>query len=264
MGKQIALHLDCNRQRQNHICRSLIPLGFEMHKVSNLFQAKETLEKSFCRLVLVDFDCTDKNNDIVEFCDFVRKGSNHQIIIALMNKAKIKLEEKLFDIGVNDVVTGVHATARLLFKRISCHLQHCKEPLLQSNTIRLKNTVVDFDRREVWCNGTTRRLPGILADLLKYFIDNPGRAISRDELLTSPIWNDSICSSAEEGGKTFDVTIGKLRKIIEPYPTKPQIIKSVRGIGWKLSLDLTESLNNSTVANNQIERNCYDLKHHTP
>jgi len=255
MGKQIALHLDCNKHRQNQICRNLIPLGFEMHKVSNLSQAKEILEKSFCRLVLVSFDCADKSNEILKFCDFARKSSNHQIIIALMNEDKIKLEEKLFDIGVNDVVTGVHATARLLSKRIGCHLRHCKEPLLQSHTIRLKNTVVDFDRREVWCNGTIRRLPGILADLLKYFINNPDRAISRDELLTSPIWNDSICSSADEGGKTFDVTIGKLRKIIEPDPTKPQIIKSVRGLGWKLSLDLTESLNNSVIADNQIERN---------
>ncbi len=250
MAKQIGLHLDCNRQRQNHLCRSLISLGFEMHKVSDLSHAKKILEKSFCRLVLVNFNCTEKDNDIAEFCDFVRKGSNHQIIIALMDEAKLNLEEKLFDIGVNDVVTGVHTTARLLSKRILCHLRHCKEPLLQNNTIRLKNTIVDFDRREVWCNGTTRRLPGILSDLLKYFINSPNRVISRDELLASPIWNDSICSSAKEGGKTFDVNIGKLRKIIEPDPTKPEIITSVRGLGWKLSLDLTESLTNSVIADN--------------
>lgn len=255
MEKQIALYLDCDKQRQSQICRDLTPLGFEMRKVSNLSQAKEILKKSFCRLVLVSIDCTHKSNDIINFCDFARKGSGHQIIITLLENAEIKLEEKLFDIGVNDVVTGVHATARLLSKRIGCHLQHCKEPLLQSSSIRLKNTVINFDRREVWCNGTTRRLPGILADLLKYFIDNPERVISRDELLVSPIWNDSICSSAKEGGKTFDVNIGKLRKIIEPDPTKPQIIKSVRGLGWKLSLDLTESLSNSVIANNQIERN---------
>ena len=253
MEKQIALHLDCNRRRQNHICRSLNPLGFEMHKVSDLSNAKKILERSFCRLIVVNTECISNNKDIVTFCDFARKSSNHQIIIALLDKAKIKLEEKLFDIGVNDVVTGIHATTKLLSKRISCHLRHCKEPMHQSNTIRLKNTIIDFNRREVWCNGTTRRLPGILADLLKYFIDNPDRAISRDELLTSPIWNDSICSSAEEGGKTFDVTIGKLRKIIEPDPTEPQIIKSVRGIGWKLALDLTESSNNSETTDNQTK-----------
>ena len=111
-------------------------------------------------------------------------------------------------------------------------------PPIESNSIRLKDTIVDFDRREVWCNGITQRLPGILADLLKYFLENPERIISRDELLNCYIWSDSICSSAEEGGKTFDVNMSKLRKIIETHPTKPQIIQSVRGEGWKLAKDL--------------------------
>jgi DNA-binding response OmpR family regulator len=105
----------------------------------------------------------------------------------------------------------------------------------QTNKIRLKDTLVDFERREVRCNGTVRRLPGILADLLKYFVDNPDRIISRSELFGSYIWADSICTPASEGGKTFDVNVSKLRKIIEADPVRPQIIESVRGLGWKLA-----------------------------
>jgi two-component system response regulator RegX3 len=75
------------------------------------------------------------------------------------------------------------------------------------------------------------------ANLLKYFLDNPNRIISRDELCKSPLWADSICSTAEEGGKTFDVNVGKLRKVIEQNPANPQIIKPVWGIGWILAIN---------------------------
>ena len=80
----------------------------------------------------------------------------------------------------------------------------------------------------------------MLADLLKYFLNNPDRVVSREEMEKSPIWTDSICSSAKEGGKTYDVNVCKLRKIIEPDLSCPQIIKTVRGIGWKLGRDVID------------------------
>lgn len=107
----------------------------------------------------------------------------------------------------------------------------------QNNIVILKGVVVDFEQREVRRGGQIYQLRGLLFDLLKYFLDNANRIISRGELLRSPIWVDSVCSAPEEGGKTFDVNIGKLRKILESNPAKPQIITSVRGVGWKLTND---------------------------
>ncbi len=239
MCKQVALHIDCNHQRQTYICRNLESLGLELHKAATIQLAREMAAKFQYRLVLMHFDAMDK--EILKFCSFIRSGSAHTIIIALMTNVKITIEEQLFDCGVNDVVAGRQVAARILTKRVRAHLQNGKSSWRQANPIRLKGTLVDFNRREVWCNGTTRRLPGILADLLKYFLDNPNRIISRDELHHCPIWDDSICSSAKEGGKTFDMAVSKLRKIIEPNPAKPQIITSVRGIGWKLAVHTTEA-----------------------
>ena len=174
------------------------------------------------------------------FCMLVRLASAHTILIALMPDTKINIEQQLFDCGVNDVVVGRQTCTAVLIRRIQSHLKNGRlSPWLQTNnTMRLNGTLVDFDRREVWCNGAIRPLPGILPDLLKYFLDNPDRIISREELKNSHIWADSICSSPDDGGKTFDVHISKLRKIIETNPSMPKIIKSVRGIGWKLAQDL--------------------------
>ena len=236
MGEQVALHIDCNYQRQTHVCRYLETLGLKLYKAATLPAAKEIVKKYCCRLVVMDFDTVGR--EIFRFCSFVRFGSGQTILIVLMTDARINIVERLFDCGVNDVVTGRQASARVLAKRVRAHLRNGKSSWPQTNTIKLKDTVINFERREVWCNGTTRQLRGILPDLLKYFLDNSNRVISREELLNSPIWADSICSSAEEGGKTFDVNVGKLRKVIETEPARPQIIKSVRGIGWKLAMDV--------------------------
>ncbi|MHC4739726.1 MAG: response regulator transcription factor [Planctomycetota bacterium] len=209
-------------------------MGLELYKTSNMRAAKEMVKKHYYHLILMDFDTIGKQ--IFNFCSFIRSGSYHTILIALMSSVKIDTEEQLFNCGVNDVVTGKQVSARILVRRIRSHLLHSYEPSwAQTNIIRLKDTLVNFKRREVWCNQTIRRLSGILSDLLKYFLDNPDRVISRKELFNSPVWADSICSSVEDGGKTFDVNIGKLRKVIESDPVRPQIIISVRGIGWKLA-----------------------------
>lgn len=236
MCRQAVLYVDRNHRRQRCIGRNLAALGFELHKAPTTFSAKEMVTKHCYRLALIHLDTMGK--EIFSFCSFIHSYNPHTILIALMSSIRIGIEERLFSCGVNDVVSGKQTSTRVLIKRIQAHLQNSKSTWLQTNnTIKLKDILVDFDRREVRCNGNVRRLPGISADLLRYFFDNPTRVISREELRKSPIWADSICSAPEEGGKTFDVNISKLRKIIEPQPSKPQIIISVRGVGWKLALD---------------------------
>jgi two-component system alkaline phosphatase synthesis response regulator PhoP len=67
-------------------------------------------------------------------------------------------------------------------------------------------------------------------DLLKYLIKNRERVIKRDELLDE-VWGDDVIVSS----RTIDTHMANLRKKIEEDSSNPKIIKSIRGVGYKIS-----------------------------
>jgi two-component system phosphate regulon response regulator OmpR len=218
-------------------------LGFELHAAADLQAARNMVKTRYYRLAIMNFRTLEKQ--IYKFVSSLRSSSTETIIIILMAQPRIRIEARLFDCGANDVVVAAHSRGRLLTKRIAAHMRNSAAFWSSGRIVGLKNTVINFDRQEVWCKGVIHPLTGILLPLLRYFLNNPGRVISRDELAQCPIWADSICSAAQDGGKTFDVNIGKLRKIVEPDPANPRIIEAVRGVGWKLADDVIveEALN---------------------
>ncbi len=189
--------------------------------------------RAYC-LLLVRFEVAPET-EILQFCSFFRSRNPNAALIVVTNALSSALEERLFDRGANDVVNIRQTSSSTLAKRIRARLAGMEALESCPNRIRLGDAVVDFDRREVVRGHSVLRLPGILADLLRYLVENADHVVSREELQNSPIWLDSVCTPAAHGGKTFDVNIGKLRKVIEPDPRNPKIIVSVRGVGWKLA-----------------------------
>jgi DNA-binding response OmpR family regulator len=178
--------------------------------------------------------------EVLELCSSFRARNRHAITMVFGDALDPRQEERLFDHGVNDVVSIGQSSPPALAKRV--HAQLHAAGILPScpRRIRVGDALVDFDRREVFREHAVHRLPGILADLLRYLVENADHVVSREELQQSPIWLDSICTPATQGGKTFDVNIGKLRKIIELDPHQPRIILSVRGVGWKLASEMLQ------------------------
>jgi two-component system, OmpR family, alkaline phosphatase synthesis response regulator PhoP len=72
-----------------------------------------------------------------------------------------------------------------------------------------------------------RALTRIEVDLMRYFIANPDRLISREELL-SKVWG----YEPDTATRTVDTFILRVRKIIEPEPSKPVFLTSLRGGGY--------------------------------
>jgi DNA-binding response OmpR family regulator len=98
----------------------------------------------------------------------------------------------------------------------------------QGRRLKLGAAVVDFDTHEVQVNGVSKGLTRLEIDLLRYLTANPGRVVSRSELLEQ-VWQFENAPDS----RTVDNFIGRLRKHFEADPTKPTHFVSVRGVGYR-------------------------------
>ena len=96
-------------------------------------------------------------------------------------------------------------------------------------TVALGEYVFDLAREELTKRGRPVRLTGAEISLLKVFAENPGRALSRDELIRR--------SRIGGNDRTVDVQVTRLRRKIEHDPRLPRYLQTVRGEGYMLRPD---------------------------
>ena len=108
------------------------------------------------------------------------------------------------------------------------------EPGAKKDNRFLKIGPIEIDeiKRTVKRRGELLELTLKEFDLLRLFAQNPGKVITRDEILTK-IWGYDYTGET----RTVDVHIRQLRKKIEEDDSNPQYILTVRGVGYKLRED---------------------------
>ena len=222
--------------RRTAVCRQLKSAGLSVSVAASLEEARSMIGAGTYRLILAHLGREDYS-EVFHLCSLVRTEDRDRILVIVMDEPCPWLEMRLFDQGVSDVVAGVQACPELISKRVRAHLRIEKSPSTPAGQVALGDMVVDFDRCELKRGDNVCELSGVLLNLLWYLVCNPGRAISRQELSESFVWAHSICTPPAEGGKTFDIHIGRLRKLIEHDASEPTVIQSVRGIGWKLAVE---------------------------
>lgn len=123
-----------------------------------------------------------------------------------------------------NVVLELPFTTRKLINRMKPLLPTNDENLLSAGPINL-----DVHNRMVSCNGHEERLTPRLVSLLKMLIEHRGEVVQR-EILFKSVWDTGYTGDT----RTLDVHISWLRQAIEENPRQPALLKTIRGLGYRL------------------------------
>jgi DNA-binding response OmpR family regulator len=136
-------------------------------------------------------------------------------------------------LGADDYVVKPFSLKELL-ARIEAVLRRSPERPLPAAEARFSSGKADLSTGEVrFSNGNTCRLFPMELDLLRYLAANPGRAVSREEIL-SRVWHMKL-TGAET--RTVDMHVARLREKLRDDVDHPHVIKTVRGKGYAFAGD---------------------------
>jgi DNA-binding response OmpR family regulator len=130
----------------------------------------------------------------------------------------------LLEIGADDYVVKPFGTRELL-ARIRAVLRRTSD---SRKVVHFADTEVDIERRLVLRRGEELKLTPAEYNLLTYFLNNPGRPLTRDMILNS-VWG----YESSPNTRTVDAHVVKLRQKLEPEPNSPRHFITVHGIGYR-------------------------------
>ncbi len=99
---------------------------------------------------------------------------------------------------------------------------------IEKDVFKINDKTIDFTNLELKTDSETIQLTLMEAKLLRHLIENAGKAVSRKEILEE-VWD----LHEETDTRAIDNFIVRLRRYLEENPTKPQILQTVRGVGYK-------------------------------
>ena len=173
-------------------------------------------------LILLDINLPDING--FELFKKIKERKNIPIIFLTANDLEPSIVMGL-DMGADDYVTKPFKT-RELISRI-------KNVLRRNNNfdvINIKNIVIDLKQAKVFKAGKDVNLTALEYKILLTLVLNPNQVFTREKILAD-IWD---VNEEYVYDNTLTVYIKRIREKIEDDVTNPKIIKTVRGIGYKI------------------------------
>jgi two-component system response regulator RegX3 len=200
--------------------------GFETTVAVDGPAALAEFDRTGADIVLLDLMLPGMSG--TEVCKQLRARSAVPVIMVTARDSEIDKVLGL-ELGADDYVTKPYS-ARELIARIRAVLRRGAEAdeisdaILEAGPVRM-----DIERHIVSVDGAQVPMPLKEFDLLEYLMRNKGRVLTRGQLIDR-VWGSDYVGDT----KTLDVHVKRLRSKIETDPANPELLVTVRGLGYKL------------------------------
>lgn len=200
--------------------------GYDVLEVADGELAEKTILSEKPDIVLLDWMLPGKQGSDV--CEFVRKQGFENLIIMMTAKAQDVDKIDAYNFGVSDYVTkpfNMDVLVAMLDSKVKFLLNNDR-----SEVHRFGNMEHHPNIHTLFRNGKKIELTILENRILLYFLRNPNKVINRDELMLV-VWG----YNSDVNTRTLDMHIVRLRKKIELNPDNPQLLQTVRGVGYRFN-----------------------------
>lgn len=214
-----------DEQRMRKLVRDfLVKKGFQVLEVSN---GEEAIDVFFSEknIELVILDVMMPKMDGWAVCREIRQYSQVPIVM-LTAKSGEKDELLGFELGVDEYISKPFSP-KVLVARVEAILR--RTGASTEDILEIGGITLDKSAHEVTIDGNKLELSFKEFELLTYFIDNKGIALSREKILNN-VWNYDYYGDA----RTIDTHVKKLRN---KMGDKGNYIKTIWGMGYKFEVD---------------------------
>ena len=201
--------------------------GYQVTVAESGTQALELFSDRATDIVLLDLMLPGLSG--TEVCRQIRTKSQVPIIMVTAKAGEVDIVVGL-ELGADDYITKPYSTRELL-ARMKAVLRRRSErdsdgegsSVLASGAVSL-----DVERHTLHVNGVLTPMPLKEFELLEYLMSNEGRVLTRGQLIDR-VWGADYYGDT----KTLDVHIKRIRSRIEADPKEPEMLHTVRGLGYR-------------------------------
>jgi len=197
---------------------------YEVKRANNATRGMDLFSSAQPDAVILDLMLPDISGR--EICKLLKQGSPHIPVIILSAISDVADKVLMLEAGADDYVTKPFSP-RELFARVQAAIRRSKRPLPQAH-VTFEDVNIDFASMRASKSGKSIALTAFEFKLLRFFLDNPERVITREELLNA-VWGYSGTSFT----RTVDNQILKLRQKLENNPADPVHFCTVHGAGYR-------------------------------
>ena len=202
--------------------------GFKVHVARDGAEALELFEAFQPELVLLDVMLPKVSG--IDVCREMRRRSDVPIIMVTAKGSEIDTVVGL-EVGADDYVSKPYRLRELVARMRAVLRRRGGDgavPVDRGEVLEVGDVRLDPERHEVEIRGEPVRLPLKEFELLAILLTNAGRVLTRETLIDR-VWGADYVGDT----KTLDVHVKRLRGKVEPDPTAPSKIVTIRGLGYK-------------------------------